>query len=225
MLSCQHNLIAKGWPFSCFSVLLGLEFVNLGGFCNMRARTLLNVSIVTLAVLFLILIIGDYATQSWHWVGVSAFTAPSAEYQHGKTLWDWLSLLVIPITIVLGVWWLNRQERSAQREIAQERVEQDRKMVKEGEERNVLQSYFESITVLLVDKDLRTNVVTSDEIKGTRWKVAVWSPESETILPITITSVFFFLVAVTLMGLVAKLITDLCYVLVDPRIQFESQNN
>ena len=30
---------------------------------------------------------------------------------------------------------------------------------------------------------------------------------------------------VTLLGLFAKLITDLCYVLVDPRIQFESQNN
>jgi microcin C transport system permease protein len=30
---------------------------------------------------------------------------------------------------------------------------------------------------------------------------------------------------VTLLGLVAKLITDLCYVMIDPRIQFDSQAN
>ena len=56
------------------------------------------------------------------------------------------------------------------------------------------------------DKDLRTNVITSDEIKGTRWKVAAWSPASESILPITITAVFFFLAAVALMGLVFYLL-------------------
>lgn len=39
--------------------------------------------------------------------------------------------------------------------------------------------------------------------------------------PVVLGSLYLF----TLLGLVAKLITDLCYVLVDPRIQFESQNN
>lgn len=39
--------------------------------------------------------------------------------------------------------------------------------------------------------------------------------------PVVLGSLYLF----TLLGLIAKLITDLCYVLVDPRIQFESQNN
>jgi len=39
--------------------------------------------------------------------------------------------------------------------------------------------------------------------------------------PVVLGSLYLF----TLLGLVAKLITDLSYVLVDPRIQFESQNN
>jgi microcin C transport system permease protein len=38
--------------------------------------------------------------------------------------------------------------------------------------------------------------------------------------PVVLGSLYLF----TLLGLVAKLITDLCYVLIDPRIQFESMN-
>ena len=39
--------------------------------------------------------------------------------------------------------------------------------------------------------------------------------------PVVLGTLYLF----TLLGLFAKLITDVCYVLVDPRIQFESQNN
>lgn len=39
--------------------------------------------------------------------------------------------------------------------------------------------------------------------------------------PVVLGSLYLF----TLLGLIAKLVTDLSYVLVDPRIQFESQNN
>jgi microcin C transport system permease protein len=38
--------------------------------------------------------------------------------------------------------------------------------------------------------------------------------------PVVLGSLYLF----TLLGLIAKLITDLCYVLIDPRIQFESMN-
>ena len=122
----------------------------------MGSRTLF-ISVIILAVLFLILIIGDYVTQSWNWVGVSGFTAPTAEYQRGKTLWDWLSLLVVPVVLLLGLWWFNKQQRSAEREIAKEQAEEHRKMEKDGEEQRVLQSYFEAVTTLLLDKDLRSS--------------------------------------------------------------------
>lgn len=39
--------------------------------------------------------------------------------------------------------------------------------------------------------------------------------------PVVLGTLYLF----TLLGLVAKLLTDICYVLVDPRIQFESMNN
>ena len=52
------------------------------------------------------------------------------------------------------------------------------------------------------DGDLRNALSIYHEVQGTRWKVAVWSPASETILPITLQAVFFYLLGVALMGLV-----------------------
>ncbi|MEJ2396763.1 MAG: phosphomannomutase/phosphoglucomutase, partial [Gammaproteobacteria bacterium] len=56
------------------------------------------------------------------------------------------------------------------------------------------------------DQNLRTVISFDYKVKGTRWIVSVWSPASETILPITIQAVFFFLVGVALMGLVFYLL-------------------
>lgn len=52
------------------------------------------------------------------------------------------------------------------------------------------------------DSSLHTNLSVYHSVGGTRWKVAVWSPASETIIPITIQAVFFYLLGVALMGLV-----------------------
>ena len=56
------------------------------------------------------------------------------------------------------------------------------------------------------NSELRTNVIYYDKIKGTRWKVAIWSPASESILPITLQAVFFFLMGVASMGMVFYLL-------------------
>ena len=37
-----------------------------------------------------------------------------------KTLWDWLELLIVPVALVLGVWWLKREERKVERRTALE---------------------------------------------------------------------------------------------------------
>lgn len=52
------------------------------------------------------------------------------------------------------------------------------------------------------DSELRNTLSVYHDVRGTRWKVAVWSPVSEAILPITMQAVFFYLLGVALMGLV-----------------------
>lgn len=67
-----------------------------------------------------------------------------------KTLWDWLSLLGVPLSLaLLGSWFQISQQRQAE-EATKERREQTELATKE----EVLQAYFDRISVLLVDKNL-----------------------------------------------------------------------
>lgn len=75
----------------------------------------------------------------------------------GKTLWDWMHLvgmLAIPIVVAGGIWWLNTEERRAERGIADERFQED-----------VLQTYFDTMTTLLLEESLRTSSA-DDEVQA-----------------------------------------------------------
>lgn len=62
-----------------------------------------------------------------------------------KTLWDWMELLVIPLFLAIGAFFLNRSERAAEREIAKNRQQED-----------VLQSYLDRVAELLLKEKLLT---------------------------------------------------------------------
>lgn len=59
-----------------------------------------------------------------------------------KTLWDWMDLLIIPIVLAFGAFFLNRSERALEREIAQD-----------WQEEAALQTYLDRISELLLKKD------------------------------------------------------------------------
>lgn len=61
----------------------------------------------------------------------------------GKTLWDWLELLIVPIVLGIGALWFNRQEKFREQELAQDRQLQD-----------ALQSYLDKMSELLLKEDL-----------------------------------------------------------------------
>src|SRR5579871_3909168 len=78
----------------------------------------------------------------WDWTGFNAYSSPTPQYQHGKTLWDWLQLLIVPAILAAGAgfftWWSARTERQIARErygqeqqIARERYEQDQQIAQQ----------------------------------------------------------------------------------------------
>jgi hypothetical protein len=75
----------------------------------------------------------------------------------GKTLWDFLGLLIVPVVIALAGWYLsevstrNQQQIEDQRSQAQQETENDRVR------QSVLQSYIQHMTELLLDKGLATS--------------------------------------------------------------------
>jgi uncharacterized protein YjbI with pentapeptide repeats len=115
----------------------------------------------------------------------------------GKTLWDLLELLIVPVFIAVGAWWLDRRQKKTEREfeqarlkkdreIARERREQDLKIAKERREQDLriagekrqdatLEAYFDRMTALLLEEGLRDSEV-GDEgrtIARTRTRVVL----------------------------------------------------
>jgi Pentapeptide repeats (8 copies) len=67
-------------------------------------------------------------------------TVTTTKHDDGKTLWDWLSVLGVPLSLAILGFWLQTLQQSRAEALAKEEV---------------LQGYFDRLSVLLVDKNLR----------------------------------------------------------------------
>jgi hypothetical protein len=67
---------------------------------------------------------GYYAISTTRTISGPLHTITSTEtYQPGKTLWDWMQLLFIPVVLAVAGFWFNHRERRA----AELRAENERK--------------------------------------------------------------------------------------------------
>jgi uncharacterized protein YjbI with pentapeptide repeats len=79
------------------------------------------------------------------------------EYQPGKTLWDWMQLLIIPVVIAIGGFWLNQLQKS--------REEKHAAMLEVDKQREAsLQAYLADMSKLL--QQLRESAQ-DDKVRGT----------------------------------------------------------
>ena len=78
------------------------------------------------------------------WTGFGEYVLPESEYVRGKTLWDWMELLIIPLFLAGGAFILQRSERAA-----------ERKVTEEHQQEAALQAYFDRMAELLLDDELK----------------------------------------------------------------------
>src|ERR687897_2602555 len=69
----------------------------------------------------------------------------------GKTLWDWLQLLIVPvvlslITVAFALWQDTRQER-----VENQRAEAERKLAEQRAQDEALQAYLDQMSTLILD--------------------------------------------------------------------------
>lgn len=81
----------------------------------------------------------------WHYRGW-VFTGFS-----GKTSWDWLDLLIVPLVLVVGAYLFNRSERKSDRETAANRIQED-----------LLSTYLDRMSELLTRGQLRDGLLGAD---------------------------------------------------------------
>jgi len=112
--------------------------------------------------------------QPRDWTGIGADSTTNTERdgtgkviktvevaESSKTLWDWLSVLGVPLTLaLLGFWfqWLQQEQSKNQAKIERERTEKQSQVDKEIAEINrreeAIQAYLDRLSDLLVDKNL-----------------------------------------------------------------------
>jgi uncharacterized protein YjbI with pentapeptide repeats/uncharacterized membrane protein YhdT len=76
------------------------------------------------------------------WILFATVMARNTGFE-GKTLWDWMELLIVPLVIAIGLWWLNRSEKQAEMSRIRYRQQQDD-----------LQTYINNMTKLLLEHKL-----------------------------------------------------------------------
>jgi ABC-type multidrug transport system fused ATPase/permease subunit len=126
---------------------------------------------VILAIIVLVILIGMgyvwLVTERWpDWTGFGEYIGlvvlPNQTFQHAKTLWDLMQLLIIPAILAGGAYWLNKSARKQEIEIAEKRAETERKIASDNRQETALQTYLDKMTELLLDKKLRESEVNSE---------------------------------------------------------------
>ncbi|PLS77233.1 MAG: hypothetical protein CYG59_24820, partial [Chloroflexi bacterium] len=77
------------------------------------------------------------------WTGFGA-RPRSDGLEPGKTLWDWLELLIVPVGLALIAFWFNQGEKGRERELATDQQRED-----------ALQAYLDKMGELLIKEKLR----------------------------------------------------------------------
>lgn len=82
---------------------------------------------------------------------------PRVTYQNfepGRTLWDWLQLLIVPVILALAAYYFTRTERRNELKIARERDETARAIASDDRHERELQYYLDKMTELILEKGL-----------------------------------------------------------------------
>jgi len=112
-----------------------------------------------LGIALIVGIIGGYLFN-WDWVGVGLF-------HRGKTLWDWLQLLIIPVVLAIGGFWLNQMQKNREEKTAKHRTEIEQGIAHDNQMEAMLQLYLDRMSELLLEKNL-----TESEAEAPIWKIA-----------------------------------------------------
>ena len=84
----------------------------------------------------------------------------------GKTVWDFLQLLIVPLMLAAIGFWFTMQQEARQQQVEDERAQQAQKienqraeaeqeLAKQGAQDEALQAYLDQMGNLLLEKDLR----------------------------------------------------------------------
>jgi uncharacterized protein YjbI with pentapeptide repeats len=82
----------------------------------------------------------------------SGIVTRTEEYQPGKTLWDWLQLLIIPAVLAAGGYLFNLTVSRNEQKSTQVRDQTEREIASDNQQEAALQAYIDKMSELLLNK-------------------------------------------------------------------------
>src|SRR5438270_2988234 len=108
-----------------------------------------RVTILVVAIILVIVIALIIVGYRFDWTGFNG------NNKSGKTLWDWLQLLILPILFVIGGFWLNQIQKSREERTTEQRAQTELEIAADNQREAALQDYIDKMAELLLDKHLR----------------------------------------------------------------------
>src|SRR2546421_3181607 len=92
-------------------------------------------------------------------------TTITEQHQPGKTLWDWLQLLIIPVVLALAAFLFNSATTRSEQKITAQRYENDQEIAADKQKEDLLQTYLDRMSELLLKHDLRASSDPKGEVR------------------------------------------------------------
>ena len=125
---------------------------------------IISVAIIVVIALIIVIILGY--RFDWDWTGLGPYTPPNSNFQRGKTLWDWMQLLIIPAVLAIAGYTFtlttSQNERRAteqrskdEQKAAEQRSQTERDIALDNQREAALQDYIDKMSELLLEEKLR----------------------------------------------------------------------
>ncbi len=126
------------------------------------------VALLSVVIVLIILSILGYIFN-WGWTGLGPYISPphpkDSDFQRGKTLWDWLQLLIIPAVLAVAGYVINltisrgeqeatKQRAQSEREAAEKRAETEHEIALDTQRETALKEYIDKMSELLLHEGL-----------------------------------------------------------------------
>ncbi len=128
-------------------------------------KTALIAALLLGLVTVIVLVIAGYLLN-WDWTGLGPYSPPgkNRNFQRGKTLWDWLQLLVIPFVLAVGGYLFNYTASRNEQKATQVRDQTERDIALDNQRETALQDYIDKLSELLMKEKLR-ELAPEDEVR------------------------------------------------------------
>src|SRR5207249_3674034 len=91
--------------------------------------------------------------RKWRWTGFTERPGTDPP-QPGKTLWDWLQLLLIPVALAALAFLLDNSQSNREQKREDQRAERQRTIAADAAREDVLRTYLSQMSDLMLDRKL-----------------------------------------------------------------------